>query len=264
VLGSINQHAVPTDLRQLAGLIVKNYAFARLPLFVSPVLQEVQLQLLVLLDDHDLDARRTAAMLIGKMAQMFPVASWSDLMPPLLSKLEFLMMSAGAGATSTLNSQGDQSTISLKDGTMLAVERICEDASARLSLDDKHQILDRLVPMLIGLMRHPQASIRVSALTCCNCLLQLQLGSSDETADNREDGETAVSSDSSSSLDPIMTNTPGLIAALSGLTHDTVHQVRRLVCQCICILASHHVAALQPYFPSICEFMVQSLLDPEE
>ena len=276
VLGSINQYAVPPDLRQLAGLIVKNYAFSRLSLFVSPVQREVQVQLLALLDDRDLDARRTAAMLIGKMAQLFPAASWSDMLPPLLSKLELLVVSITASSSSSSDDQGgDPSSTSLRDGTMLAIERICEDASARLlllSLDDHHRTLDRLVPMLVRLMSHPLAAVRVSALTCCNCLLQRpQLSGSDEgkTADGRVradegEAETASPCHRISSSHPLRTNIPGLIAALSGLTADSIPQVRRLVCQSIVILASLHVEALQSYFPSICEFMVQSLLDTEE
>jgi len=274
VLGAINQYAVPPDLRQLAGLIVKNYAFSRLPLFVSPVQREVQVQLLALLDDRDLDARRTAAMLIGKMAQLFPAASWSDMMPPLLSKLELLVVSIAASSSSD-DQGGDPSSTSLRDGTMLAIERICEDASARLlllSLDDHHRTLDRLVPMLVRLMSHPLAAVRVSALTCCNCLLQRpQLSGSDEgkAVEDRirvdeGEAETASSCHRISSSHPLRTNIPGLIAALSGLTADSIPQVRRLVCQSIVILASLHVEALQSYFPSICEFMVQSLLDTEE
>ena len=274
MLGAINQYAVPPDLRQLAGLIVKNYAFSRLPLFVSPVQQEVQVQLLALLDDRDLDARRTAAMLIGKMAQLFPAASWSDMMPPLLSKLELLVVSITASSSSN-DQGGDPSSTSLRDGTMLAIERICEDASARLlllSLDDHHRTLDRLVPMLVRLMSHPLAAVRVSALTCCNCLLQRpQLGSDEGKAvDDRvrvDEGEAETASPCHriiSSSHPLRTNIPSLIAALSGLTADSVPQVRRLVCQSIVILASLHVEALQSYFPSICEFMVQSLLDTEE
>ena len=54
------------------------------------------------------------------------------------------------------------------------------------------------------------------------------------------------------------------IGSLSSLASDPDPKVRKAICTSLTTIACLHVALLEPYFPSICEFLTIALLDGSE
>jgi hypothetical protein len=77
------------DLRQLAGLVVKNYTFPHLPHLPTNVQQMLKQEILHALSDTQMDIRNTAGILIGRISDSFMIDTWADLLPPLYQMLEY-------------------------------------------------------------------------------------------------------------------------------------------------------------------------------
>ncbi|KAJ1409763.1 armadillo-type protein, partial [Ochromonadaceae sp. CCMP2298] len=291
-----NQHAAPCDLRQLAGLIIKNYVFPHLARLPGQVQAALKGRVVQVLQDAEPAIRNTAAILVGKISDSFPVATWSDMLPPILAHLDI--------------SQYVQNPIGV-EGALAAVQRICEDSALKLGLDEVNRPLDLLIPRLLGLLSCPDKGIRSAALSSYNSLLYLLssrgqgMGTgggsplrSRNSSDNDEEGmgqggqgqggqegwgqgqggqggqegwgqgqgqgQGHSGSPSPSAAVPLLLHMRPFIEALSTLTSDQHAPVRKGVCQAITTIASLHVAALDPYFADICQFMLVALQDSEE
>lgn len=90
------------------------------------------------------------------------------------------------------------------EGTMLALQRICEDATERLSMDNKSQPLHVLVPKLILYFSHSSETVRVRALESLHALLHKAVGLDNSIVDNL--AVVGSSLHSSSSSPPLMRN----------------------------------------------------------
>jgi hypothetical protein len=77
------------DLRQLAGLVVKNYTFPHLPHLPTNVQQMLKQEILHALSDTQMDIRNTAGILIGRISDSFMIDTWADLLPPLYQMLDY-------------------------------------------------------------------------------------------------------------------------------------------------------------------------------
>ena len=77
------------DLRQLAGLVIKNYTFPHLPRLPPAVQQMLKQEMLHALTDSQPDIRNTAGILIGRISESFMIDTWADLLPPLYQMLDF-------------------------------------------------------------------------------------------------------------------------------------------------------------------------------
>jgi hypothetical protein len=77
------------DLRQLAGLVIKNYTFPQLPRLPLAVQQMLKQEMLHALSDTQSDIRNTAGILIGRISESFLIETWADLLPPLYLMLDY-------------------------------------------------------------------------------------------------------------------------------------------------------------------------------
>ena len=77
------------DLRQLAGLVIKNYTFPQLPHLPPAVQQMLKQEMLHTLSDPQSDIRNTAGILIGRISESFMIDTWADLLPPLYLMLDY-------------------------------------------------------------------------------------------------------------------------------------------------------------------------------
>ena len=78
-----------SDLRQLAGLVIKNYSIKNLANLPPAVQQLVKLEIIHALADPLVDIRNTAAILVGKISDSFMIDTWADMLPSLYLMLEF-------------------------------------------------------------------------------------------------------------------------------------------------------------------------------
>ena len=145
------------DIRQLAGLVIKNYAFKHLHNLPPVVQQLVKQEMVAALSDILTDIRNTAAILVGKISESFMIDTWADVIPHLLNMLEY--------------SQHGQLVV--VDGALQAVRRMCEDSVEKLSMDTVRRPLDSLLPKLIALLACPDETIRLRALETINSTLFL-------------------------------------------------------------------------------------------
>lgn len=270
-----NQYAITVDLRQLSGLIIKNFIFPKL--FISePVITEIiQQNLLLVLGDPQSDLRKTAAILIGKIAELFLISYWIDIFMQILSNITPAVL---------------QERPELFDGCLLAVCRIVEDSSLKLSCDDVHRPLDLLVPQLLQLLSSSSPAVRLHALEAYNCLLYLLEGPNSRGVRSRNSSfdsqHSAVPGPPKSSpqhlhspqhaahaalsaqqvqgaMQPLIVHMHSFIGALSALCGDGDAGIRKTVCISITVISCLHIALLEPYMPSIIAFMLQTLLDEE-
>ena len=157
------------DIRQLAGLVIKNYAFKHLHTLPPIVQQLVKQEMVAALSDILTDIRNTAAILVGKISESFVIDTWADVIPHLLNMLEY--------------SQHGQLVV--VDGALQAVRRMCEDSVEKLSMDIVRRPLDSLIPKLIALLACPDETIRLRALETINSTLFLFSPSSSHPSNNR-------------------------------------------------------------------------------
>lgn len=244
-----------SHLRQLAGLIIKNYVFKHLGSLHESVFQLLKTGILETLKDPLKDIRSTGGILIGRICDAFPFDSWSDVIQPLL----LLLQSA------------DEIQI---DGSLRAIQRMCEDACEKLMMDITLRPLEYLIPNLLNLFNSPEPTFRLRALESLNSLIFLVPSSTSSSSSSPLLSAPANSSSSSSPNSSLVHETsPGttpcalithMSSFLSGLSHlasDESPPVRRAVCQAIVLLASFQLAVLEPLLNEICTFMLLAVLD---
>jgi len=374
---------VDPHLRQLAGLVIKNYVFPLLTIFTTEVQARVKSDVLQALRDANCDIRNTAAILIGKISESLALSTWSDMLPTLLSLLDtyppllsHLTTAANADDGSLL------AHLCGLDGAIQAVKRMCEDSPLKLAHDDVIRPLESLVPKLLAIFApctsgepnpnpHPAlaelATVKLRALESYNSLLMLLDIGMWETTGNSHHGNFSRSNWSSSSnlhsatnpnpnspingnaansiifsssgsnlgrkdrnesfhsytslddnsthsltshnyatnnafttnitsnannngscsntnaqhstretkrmaaqmaqsaaVQPLVQHMNSFIQLLANMASDPSPHIRRGVCQAICTIAGVHVCVLEPYFASICVFMLAALADAEE
>jgi transportin-1 len=222
------------DVRQLSGLIIKNYVFQHLGGLHDAVFQKMKADIVVSLQDPQRDIRITAGILIGRICDAFPFTSWSDIVEPLLTLL--------------------QSTHSVSvDGGLRAIQRICEDACEKLTMDSVNRPLDYILPCLLHLFSSPEPSFRQRALESINSLLFLIPPNAAK--------EASTDSNTTQNSSALVTHMSGFLQGLSMLSSDPNAQVRRAVCQAIVLLAQFQLPVLVPILSDICVFMLQAVLD---
>jgi hypothetical protein len=168
--GSLYQQlGVTVAMRQLAGLITKNYVCGHLMEFPFQAQQLLINFVLSVLNDYDSNIRRTAAIVVSKIAELFPIESWGpQMLPSLFRMLDVALIEQYADAV---------------DGSLQAIRRICEDSVHKLSMDSVTCPLDVLVPKLLSLMTCPDYRLRLNAIESYNSILFV-LDLSDIVTDN--------------------------------------------------------------------------------
>eukprot|EP01038_Epipyxis_sp_PR26KG_P008586 gene8586-11601_t len=284
------QGNISSDVRQLAGLIIKNFVFPKLYDIDGSVQQIIKTEILhVVLHETTTAIRHTGAILIGKFSESYDISTWSDILLQLLNSFEITLLNDFP---------------ILIDGTLQSIKQICEDSCNKLALDDVNRPLDILVPKLSTFLTCQESSVRIRALQCYNSLLYLldshtgtnlhasvnqsrrnssfddvsqQTGSSGTTttASSPHEPKAHKTYDPSNNTSvispaigiaayPLVTNMTNFIQILAQLSSDNNTEVRASVCESLTIIANVHVAMLEPFFSEICQFMLTTLLDTEE
>lgn len=241
------------DIRQLAGMVVKNYIVPKI-LHLPPGIQHtIKHELLAGLIDSNAEIQNVAGILFGRFTEAFPINVWTDVIPHILTMLD-------------LSSHGQ---VHVADGGLKAVKRICEDSCEKLCMDTEGKPLQRLVPLLIDLLKAPDAHIRLQALQSLNAMLYLisppgyHRSSSDEDMSSSSSGSSSTKRPESGAA-PLLLHMNNFLNGIASLAADPTADVRCAVCQSLVLLASFNVSVLEKAFPSICAFMLQAVLDPEE
>lgn len=241
-----NYDGIPIDIRQLAGLITKNYIFPRLVELSEEVFTVVKTEIINGLADPALTIRNTAALLIGRITAAFMSSYWVDIMETLLGGAIELPVDMS-------ELQSDQTITSARlDGSLLAVKRICEDSAEKLFMDTERRPLETLIPQLITAFRSPIPSHRLKAIESINALIYLLPSEGTSLEAPGGGGSTPCA---------LVTYMTSFLAALSQMASDPSANIRRAICQALVLLTSFQVAVLVPMLAEVCQFMLHNISD---
>lgn len=242
VYGSLYENSgITSDVRQLSGLVIKNYIFPLVGHFDVDLHIKLKEGMVTALSDALINIRSTASILLGRYSEAFPIDLWGDdVLPSLISMLNVEHLSV---------SPSNSSLAFGLEGALHAVMLICEDSSEKLSMDLNRRPLDTLVPRLISLCNNLNSKVRQQSIETLNSLVFLIPASGGQ---------------SGGYVHALIIHMNSFIQVISSLSSDPEPLVRKAICQSIVLLASHQLALLEPWFDSICEFMLNSLLDNEE
>jgi transportin-1 len=235
-----NYEGIPTDIRQLAGLITKNYVFPRLIELSGDVFSLVKLEIINGLADPLLTIRNTAGLLVGRITAGFMMSYWVDIMETLLGGAIQLP------ADLTELQSEDSPDAARIDGSLQAIKRICEDSAEKLFMDTDNRPLEALIPQLIAAFSSPVPSHRLKAIESINALIYLIPSSGSSLA-----GTPCA----------LVAYMSTFLASLSQMAADPNASIRRAVCQALVLLTSFQVAVLVPMLAEVCQFMLQNISD---
>lgn len=232
--GSLYQHLMidggnldrgGVDLRQLAGLIVKNYIVKTLPVLDPIISQFIKTEILHGVTDPLPDIRNTSGTILGKIVSSNNIQTWIDILPPLINLLDVI----------------SHRQTHITEGALIAIKIIFEDNNAKLQ-DIGSTIVDTIIARLLSLLEFQESSsIRLYSLESMNALL------------------FQLATESAGSI-----HIPNFLNSIAKLAADPVPQIRKGVCQAITTLASIEPSTLQSYLPSVCEFMVKAICDLDD
>ncbi len=121
-------------------------------------------------------------------------------------------------------------------GSLSTVQKMMEDDPDQIPPAD----LDALIPLLLHLFQSPDEAKRVGSLqTIVACLAYGMVPSA------------------------LVLHFSTYLEGLSRLANDPSMQVRKWVCRSINTLLEHHAQYIQPQWESICQFMLQSTIQPQ-
>jgi hypothetical protein len=290
---------ITPDLRQLSGLIIKNFVFPHLTSLPVEIQELFKKKTIFALNDSITDIRNTAAILIGKISVSFPISTWSGMLQEIITFLDVSVY---------------EKFPTLIDGCMTAVQQICEDSSYKLCLDEVNKPLEHLVPKLIQFLVCNDASIRLKSLKAYNSLLFLLDPSQDNSYINNNNNinnnqvgnnlytedvftnddnnmsiiqnkcqnlnfnntsttnttkqqlisKTTIQSTYGNASTPLILNMSLFIQNLAFLSSDTNSEIRASICESFTTLANIDISILSSFFDDVCVFMLQAILDVEE
>lgn len=121
-------------------------------------------------------------------------------------------------------------------GSLSTVMKMMEDEPEKIPTAS----LDIMIPLLLNLLQSPDEAIRVSSLQSLVACLSYGLVPS-----------------------ALVMQFPTYLEGLSRLANDPSHKVRKWVCRSMNTLLECHTQYLQPQWPSICQFMLQSTVQQQ-
>lgn len=227
---------VAADLRQLGGLIIKNYSIGHFMELSTDARSVMMSEILHALSDNITEIRNTASILIGRIAESLPISMWGAMLEHLMLNLD------------------SQETLRI-DGALSAIVQVCEDSSEKLVGDSQSRPLDVIVPRLLALMQHFETSFRLRSVTALNSLLF--------TVPTMDSPPLTFGNETAPPPNALQLHMNTFLQGLSSLSADPVPAIRRAVCQALVLLAGLQLPRLQPAIDSICQFMLRAVDDPD-
>jgi len=243
-------NAVPLEIRQLSGFVLKNYVINKLNDLPTTLRTEIQLEIINALCDQHAVIRKTSANLIGKITRQYPLDTW-----------RFMFMKVLVGFQDT-NSTPEQ--LGQLDGILGAVRIICEDAAGKLFLDqdsigpNQARPVKVIMTKCLSLFTHSEVSVRLKALETINSLFAYVDSGSNASANYSE------SSSSGANTSDVLMLTADFLQGLSVLSQDPLTAVRHGVCRGIVLIATIDISLFGALLPSVMEFGLSMTQDPED
>lgn len=227
---------VPVDVRQLAGLVVKNYIIlaSHFPNLETSVQSLVKRSIVSAISDPEPSVRNTATNLLGGISRKLPVEIWSDMVETIIQNLN-------------ANSQNADCL----DGSLMALKRLSEDSGEAMAVDTSRYPLIHAIPVLFSACKSSVARHRLVALDSLISLLFVIF-------DPPPLKQPPVGSNAPPSLIVFVNDYLSCVAALSV---DPDPAVRASVCQALVLIMTAHPDTLTGSLDQICSFMLSATSD---
>ena len=238
------------QVRQLAGMLVKNFCLRLLVTDDQMLVQALQQVLVESSCDEQPEIRRTSASIIGQLCRGYPTSSWLPLVPHLLNPLQQLV-------SADLSQHATMAVHPAIYGCTYAIQLISEDGAKKLASESN--LLETMFPVLLALLRCPENHVRISALLAIKALLPLLEYSTDSVTEYiRTDVRVRSVEEGSKAL---IMHIPALLAELSTLTQDAIPEIRCAVCASLVIMIAGPAALLSGCLSDVCRFMLTAVQD---
>mmetsp|Transcript_62355 Transcript_62355/g.146500 ORF Transcript_62355/g.146500 Transcript_62355/m.146500 type:complete len:899 (+) Transcript_62355:187-2883(+) len=200
------------ELRQLAGIELKNTIKSHFRSMSVEVMQFLKSSILAVLGDPVRQHRRIAAQIVTTVVGVTEVESWPELLPGLLQALE---------------------AAEYQEGALGAFKLLCEDHTQQLCRPAHEALLQAMLAKFISYMANPTAEIRATALNCIRQFIWIL-------------------------PNPLLAALPNYLQGLLALAKDPASEVRKEICQSLCLLVEMKGDFLAD--ESIRQFVIEFLL----
>ncbi|CAM9706397.1 unnamed protein product, partial [Ectocarpus fasciculatus] len=227
---------VPIDVRQLAGLLVKNYIVmsGSYSTLESPVRNIIKHFIIVAISDPEPSVRNTATNLLSGMSRKLPVEEWSGMVETIIQRINA--------------SPSDPDCL---DGSLTALRRISEDAGEKMAVDSSRYPLMHVIPVLFAACKSSSAKHRLLAL---DSLISLLFVIFDPPPINKPPP--------GGSAPPSLTSFVNeFLSTIFHLATDGDASIRTSVCQAIVLVMTAHPDTLTSSLEQICSFMLTATSD---
>lgn len=227
IFSRLTQAHLPDDVRQLAGLVLKQgITLAPLKALPEDVQQFVKCELLIALSDVQSEmVRKTAGSVITALCSKTRIAgglaAWPSLLPSLFELLDPSVVSTPEGMMGA-------------SGALSCLSKICEDYG--WCMDE--QTVNTLIPRLLPFFNCGDVNCRLSAVLAMQFLVS---GIFAQSESMNIEGHLEV-----------------YLSGLAALTSDPDPSVRKVVCQSLIALFDCAPQYLLPVFPAVAEFMLHA------
>ncbi len=234
------------EIRQLSGYVLKNYVLAQFKTLSAEIQGDIQLEIISALCGAEPVIRKTAANLVGKITRLYPMDSWRAM---FMKVLEVFLSPESTTSADAL------------DGSISAVQIICEDATAKL-YDDPGALtpvaalqarpIRAILSRCLALFSHSEGSFRLRALEIANSLY-VPVGT----------GAASTPSCGANNSD-VLQLAQDYLRGLSFLAQDALPAVRLAVCHGIVLVATIDLNLFGELLPGILEFNLGATQDSDE
>ena len=246
-------YGVGAHLRQLSGLLIKNFCLVLLVNQSEPISPQFQQALLLSICDEQLDIRRTAGSIVGKICRSCDNFCWFSLFLLIMQRVE---------------KQSNDLDFATLDGCVYALRLICEDVCDIIARAPD-LCLEKLMNRLIIILGCSHSSVRLSSLLAINALLPLLEHC--YSVDEEPAFERPKRMQQSQGVRTVYEGAcalsyciPALLSALSSMAADPLPDIRRAVCSALVALAMGSLQFFADGLPSVCNFMEGAVSDAAE
>lgn len=206
-------------IRSLSCLIIKNNVRRHYQLFPNELKDIIKKRSLDLLRDPSPVIRTTVSLLITSVAAIGDIFTWPELLPTLGQLLA-------------------SNEIEIVESAFSCLQRICEDLSDVLCMDNMSKTLEAMLPRFIEFFKHPSPKIRNHALVCVNQFVPIQ-------------------------AKPIMNIIDQYVEALFLLANDQDKEVKKNVCRSLVALFEIRPDTLINHLHIVIQYMIARSKDEE-
>lgn len=210
VLTQLTSEDEPT--RSLSGLILKNNVRSQYDKLPENVTNFIKLECLKNIGDPSPLIRATIGILITTVLAKGGIENWPVLLPNLCQYL-------------------DSDNINICEGSIGALQKICEDSADLLDSDVTNKPLNYLIPKLLQFFKHNNSKIRSHAIACVNQFII---------------GRTEI----------LMIHIDTFIQNLFDLSADEDAEVRKNVCKALVMLVEVRMDRLSLQITNLVEYML--------